>query len=61
MSTAIIEVKSLLDKLPSNSDYEDIQYHLYVIEKINAGLARAEQEGVIPQAEVEKRFSQWLS
>jgi len=36
--TAKQEVRSLLQKLPDNCTLEDIQYHLYVIEKINKGL-----------------------
>ena len=59
MNTAKKEVKSLLDKLPSDCTLEDIQYHLYVIEKINRGLERAEREGSIPQKEVEKRLTKW--
>lgn len=61
MNTAITEVRTLLDKLPLDSNYEDIQYHLYVIEKIRASLERAEREGIIPQADVEQRMSKWLS
>ena len=53
------EVKSLLEKLPNDCTLEDIQYHLYVIEKINRGLERAEREGSIPQKEVEKRLTKW--
>jgi hypothetical protein len=61
MSTAIAEVRTLLDKLPLDSDYEDIQYHLYIIEKIRSSLARSKQEGTLSQAKVEQRLSQWLS
>ncbi len=61
MSTAIAEVKTLLNKLPLDSDYEDIQYHLYVIEKIRSSLERAKKEGVISQANVEQRLNKWLS
>jgi predicted transcriptional regulator len=61
METAIAEVKELLNKLLEESSFEDIQYHLYVIAKIQRGLARAENEGAIPHDDVEKQFSQWLS
>ena len=56
MNTAKQEVRSLLQKLPDNCTLEDIQYHLYVIEKINRGLKRAKLEGGIPQREAEKRL-----
>ena len=37
MNTAKHEVESLLKKLPDDYTLEDIQYHLYVIEKIRKG------------------------
>ncbi len=61
MTTAKQEVRSLLQKLPNNCTFEDIQYHLYVIEKINRGLQRAKREGSISQQEVEKRLGKWIS
>jgi len=57
MNTAKEEAVSLIDKLPDNCTFEDIQYHLYVIEKIQRGIDRAEKEGTMSQEEVEKRFS----
>ena len=59
--TAKQEVQSLLQKLPNDCTLEDIQYHLYVIEKINKGLQRAKKEGVISQKDVEKRLGKWIS
>ena len=53
--TAKQEVKSLLQKLPDDCTIEDVQYHLYVIEKVNKGLQRAKQ-GTLSQKEVEKRL-----
>lgn len=60
MQTEVSEVKELLNRLPEESSYEDIQYHLYVIAKIQQGLTRAEAEGVVSHGEVEKRFSRLL-
>ncbi len=60
MSTAKQAVTSLLAQLPDNCSLEDIQYHLYVIEKVYRGLEAAQREGTIPQAEVEERLSKWL-
>ena len=39
---------------------EDIQYHLYIVEKVTNGLAEADSEGTIPQEEVEQRLGKWL-
>ncbi len=61
MNTAKQEVRSLLQKLPDECTLEDIQYHLYVIEKINKGIQRAKQEGVVSQKEVEKRLGKWIT
>ncbi len=36
------QVYALLQKLPEDAGYEDIQYHLYVLEKVQRGLRRAE-------------------
>jgi hypothetical protein len=54
MSTAKEEVESLLDKLPDSCSIEDIQYHLYVIEKVRHGLDVADQQGALTQQETEE-------
>ena len=61
MNTAKQEVQSLLKKLPDDCTIEDIQYHLYVIEKIQRGIERAKEEGTVSQEEVDKRFSKWTT
>jgi hypothetical protein len=59
MNTAKQEIRSLLDKLPDDCTFEDVQYHLYVVEKIRRGIQRAENEGTISQEEVERRLGKW--
>lgn len=54
------EVTSLLERLPEDCSLEDIQYHLYVIEKVRNGLERADAEGVIEQNEAEARLAKWI-
>lgn len=61
MSTVKQEVKALLDKLPKDCSLEDIQYHLYVVEKIHRGIERAEKEGTMSQLDVELKFEKWTS
>lgn len=56
MSTAKEEIKALLDKLPDDCTLEDVQYHLYVVEKIRSGTERAEKEGGLSQEEVRRKF-----
>ncbi len=59
MSTAKNEVQSLLDKLPDDCTLEDIQYHLYVVEKVHRGIERVEKEGEVSQQDVESRLGKW--
>lgn len=61
MSTAKQEVETMLRKLPDDCSIEDIQYHLYVLEKTRQGLERAQREGTVTQAEAEERLSKWLT
>jgi len=61
MSTAKEEVLALLSKLPDDCSLEDIQYHLYVIEKVRNGLEVADSQDSIPQEKVEQRFGKWLT
>jgi len=60
MQTAKQEVKEMLERLPEDSSFEDIQYHLYVLEKIKRGAARMDTEGGVSQEEAEKRMSKWI-
>lgn len=61
MATAKEEVESLLEKLPDDCSLEDIQYHLYVLEKVRHGLAAADVEGVASQEEAESRLGKWIT
>ena len=62
--TAKQEVRSLLQKLPDTCTLEDIQYHLYVIEKINKGLQHGKQEikqrKGISHEDAKKRLRKWI-
>jgi hypothetical protein len=61
MSTAKQDVEHLLTKLPDNASVEDIQYHLYVLDKVRRGLEDARTNGTISQEEVETRLNKWLT
>jgi hypothetical protein len=60
MSTTKQAIKSLLGQLPDNCSFEDVQYHLYVLEKIRQGAKSAETQGTIPQVKAEECLSKWL-
>lgn len=51
----------MLEKLPDNCSIEDIQYHLYVLEKVRSGLEDARENGSISQEDAESRLSKWLT
>ena len=55
------EVAELLRKLPDDCSLEDIQYHLYVLEKVRRGLEVADSQGAVPAAEAEARLGKWLA
>ncbi len=53
------EVRRLLDRLPDDASYEDIQYHIYVQQKIDRGLEASERGDFISDEEIERRIAQW--
>ena len=61
MNTAKQDVEKLLHKLPDSSTLEDIQYHLYVFDKVRRGLEDACVNGTLSKDEVESRLSKWLT
>jgi predicted transcriptional regulator len=60
MATAKKAVSELLKKLPDNCSLEDVQYHLYVLQKVERGLKDTEEGRVYSQEEVEKMMAKWL-
>ena len=53
-------VLKLLEVLPDDTTIEDIQYHLYVLQKIQAGQRVADQGETIPHEEAMRQLAQWL-
>jgi predicted transcriptional regulator len=60
METPVEEVRRLLEKLPPEASFEDIQYHIYVQQAIRRGLEAAERGELIEQDEAERRMAKWL-
>lgn len=50
----------VLESLPEETSLEDIQYHLYVLQRIERGRAEVRAGRVIPRDEVERRMNRWL-
>ena len=61
MLTAKQQVMELLKDLPDSSTLEEIQYCLYVQQKIQRGMTDIEAGRSSNQEEVEKRMEKWLA
>jgi predicted transcriptional regulator len=61
MSSVKEEVRQILEKLPEDASLEDVQYHIYVRQKVERGLSDVAEGRVLTQEEVEQRMARWLS
>ena len=60
MNTVKQEIELLLKNLPEDCSLEDVQYHLYVIEKYRQGIAVADRERKLTQEDAEGLVSKWV-
>ncbi len=60
MSTPKESIQSILKQLPDNCSVEDIQYHLYVSEKVRRSIEVADTRGTRTHNEAKERLSKWL-
>lgn len=60
MGSAKEEVRRILEVIPDTATFEDIQYHIYVREKIERGLDDVKNGKLLSQEEVEQRMRQWI-
>ncbi|ELX12555.1 hypothetical protein Jab_1c11690 [Janthinobacterium sp. HH01] len=60
MSPVKQRVISLLESLSDDCSLDDIQYHLYVLAKIDRSEGRVKVEGTLSPDEVKRRLSKWL-
>ena len=60
MSAAKAEAVEMIKKLPDDATFEDIQHHLYVLEKIKRGQQRLLAEGGLAQDEIEQDMAKWI-
>lgn len=60
MHSAKEEVMEILKGLPDDSTFEEIQYHLYVRQKIERGIKDVEEGRTSTQEEVERRMERWF-
>jgi len=55
------QVERVLRSLPDDCTLEDVQYHLFVMERLRSRLEMADRSEFIPHNEVEKRLAKWLT
>ncbi len=60
MKTAKDEIREMLESLPDDASLEDIQYHIYVRQKVQRGLEAAREGRTLTHEEVVRRMSRWL-
>ncbi|MGC8639845.1 MAG: hypothetical protein ACP5XB_08230 [Isosphaeraceae bacterium] len=60
MSAIKEEAIRLIRSLPDDCSIEDIQYHLYVRQKVENGMAAVEAGRVVSQEEAQRRVDEWV-
>ncbi len=60
MHTAKQDVRELLDHLPDDATIEDIQYHLYVLEKVRRGRDDIRNGRGVTHEQARERLQKWL-
>jgi predicted transcriptional regulator len=60
MSSIKSQAIEMLKSLPDDCNWEDLQCHIYVREKVAKGMAAAEAGEVVSQEEAERKVAEWL-
>ena len=50
------EARRLLERLPADATWEDLQYEIYVRQAVEAGLKDSREDKTVPLAEVRRQF-----
>jgi hypothetical protein len=61
MVTVKQQAEALLRQLPDDCSFEDIQYELYVLEKIRNAEESIARDGGVSHEEAKQRLSKWLA
>jgi hypothetical protein len=64
MKTQAISAKKrtarMLKELPENSSFDDIQYHLYVLQKIEKGLMETKTSKGFSTSQMKSKLGKWI-
>jgi len=61
MATVKEEVRRMIESLPDDATWEDVQYSIYVRERIERGRREATDGKILDEDEVERRMKPWLT
>ena len=59
MASTKEQLRELIERLPDDCTVEDVQYHLYVQQKVERGLEDVRAGRVLSQDEVERPMAKW--
>jgi predicted transcriptional regulator len=60
MATVKEEIKRMVESFPDDVTWEDVQYSIYVRERIERGRREAAEGKVLAEEDVERRMKPWL-
>ncbi|MGO9255796.1 MAG: hypothetical protein ACLQU1_05780 [Bryobacteraceae bacterium] len=60
MPTAKEELRRMIDTLPDDVTWEDVQHSIYVRERIERGRREANEGKIASGEEIERRMERWL-
>ena len=60
MATMKEQAQAVLGQLPDDCTFEDMQYELYVLEKIRRAEESIRQDGAVSHEEAKRRMAAWL-
>ena len=60
MASAKQTVRDVLKQMPDDCSLEDVQYQLFIRQKLEKSRTAASQGKVVPHEDVKKRLAEWL-
>jgi len=61
MASAKEEIRRMIETLPENVTWEEVQYSIYVRERIERGRCEAAEGRILDEDEAERRMKPWLA
>jgi len=61
MASVKEEFRRMIENLPDDATWEDVQYSIYVRERIERGRGEAAEGKILDEDEVERRMKPWLT